>query len=235
MKTILYILLFNFSAISFAQDPILFETDWFLMDLIVDGANVTIPNNGEIGNIPLDFIQIGFSTQPCNLLNMEIEDLTNSDFTTSRAVIYEYNCSFPDTYYFEEVYFMDFFHFDMMGLTFNYALEIGANDTRMLTITNIEGDIAIYGNAALSVDDSPAAKVSIYPNPVKDKLFLSTKSALGNLKIKIFNIEGKLLSTQITDLKSQTSIDVSSLKSGIYFLYIEDGTRETDVTRFVKE
>jgi len=235
MKTILYILLFNISAISFAQDPILFDTDWFLMELIVDGANVNIPNNGEIGNVPLDFMQFGLSTQPCNLLNMEIGDLTNSDFTIISAVILEFNCSFPETYDFEEVYFMDFFHFNMMGLTFNYVLEIGANDTRMLTITNTEGDIAIYGNAALSVDDNLVSKVSIYPNPVKDKLLLSSKTALGNIKIKTFNIEGKLLGTQNVVFKKETSIDVSGLSSGIYFLEIEDGTGKTEVKKLIKE
>ncbi len=235
MKTILYILLFNISAISFAQDPILFDTDWFLMELIVDGANVNIPNNGEIGNVPLDFMQFGLSTQPCNLLNMEIEDLTNSEFTTTSAVIYEFNCSFPETYDFEEVYFMDFFHFNMMGLTFNYVLEIGANDTRMLTITNTEGDIAIYGNAALSIKNNMASRFTVFPNPVKNKLILTSKNTAGNLEVNIFTIKGKLLGTENLVFENQTSIDVSNLTSGIYFLEIKDGTGKTEVKRLIKE
>ena len=54
MKTLLYILLFNISAISFAQDPLLFETNWFLMELTVDNTNIPIPNNSEMDLVTLN-------------------------------------------------------------------------------------------------------------------------------------------------------------------------------------
>ncbi len=235
MKTLLYILLFNISAISFAQDPLLFETNWFLMELTSDGANVFIPNNGEINNVPLDFLEFGMSTQPCNLLSIEINDLTNSTFITSDWAILEYNCFLPETLNFEEIYFYNFFQIDLIGQTFNYQLELGANDTRMLTITNPEGDVAIYGNAALSIQDNTLSQFTLFPNPAKNELFLNSKSTRGNLNVKIFNIEGKLLSTQTVAHQDQTSIDVSQLLSGLYFLNIEDKDGNTEVKKFLKE
>lgn len=64
------------------------------------------------------------------------------------------------------------------------------------------------------------SKFSIHPNPVKNQLFLTSKNSSGNLKLKIFNIEGKLLSNQNLEFNEQVSVDVSSLIKGIYFLSV---------------
>ncbi len=236
MKTILYILIFNFSAISFAQDPVLFDTDWFLMELTVDGANVTIPNNGQVDTVPLSLAVDLLNTFPCNYYTSEISNFSNVSFTMGNFGILEYNCFFPETQIFEEHYTMGFYRDGLLGdKTFDYLLDLGANDTRMLTITNLEGDIAIYGNAALSINYNAISQFALFPNPVKNELFLSSKNIASNLKLKIFNIAGKLLSTQTAALKDQTSIDVSQLVSGLYFLKIEDGNGNTEVKKFIKE
>jgi len=85
------------------------------------------------------------------------------------------------------------------------------------------------------LNDNKAATYSIHPNPAKNELFITAQNTAGNLKVKIFNIEGKLLSTQTLEIANQTSIDVSQLVSGIYFLNIEDENGNTTTKKFIKQ
>ncbi|WP_235003990.1 T9SS type A sorting domain-containing protein [Aequorivita lipolytica] len=80
-----------------------------------------------------------------------------------------------------------------------------------------------------------ASQFSIHPNPVKNRLYINATNPTANLKVKILNIEGKLIRTENLEIQDQTSIDVSNLKSGIYFLNIEDETGNVEVKKFIKE
>jgi Secretion system C-terminal sorting domain len=96
--------------------------------------------------------------------------------------------------------------------------------------------MAIYSeDCTAGLSDNKAATYSIHPNPAKSELFIAVQNTTENLKIKIFNIEGKLLSTQNVTLQDQKAIDVSQLVSGIYFLNIEDENGNTAVKKFLKE
>lgn len=86
----------------------------------------------------------------------------------------------------------------------------------------------------LGLIDLKSANFSLYPNPVKEKLFLSITNTTTNLKIKIFNIEGKLLIIENVAFKNRVSLDVSQLSRGIYFLNIEDENGNTAIKKFVK-
>jgi hypothetical protein len=85
------------------------------------------------------------------------------------------------------------------------------------------------------LNDNKAATYSIHPNPAKSELFITAQNTTENLKIKIFNIEGKLLSAQSITLQDQKAIDVSQLLSGIYFLNIEDENGNTTIKKFIKQ
>ena len=68
----------------------------------------------------------------------------------------------------------------------------------------------------LSNHEVKLTKVSVFPNPVENKLNFSTKS---NIKsVDVFNLRGSLISTfkKISD----NSIDLNNLKTGIYILKI---------------
>jgi|GEM_PF-411451 hypothetical protein len=96
--------------------------------------------------------------------------------------------------------------------------------------------MAIYSeDCTAGLNENNASIFSIHPNPAKNELFITAQNTTGNLKIKIFNIEGKLLSNQNIALTNQTSIDVSSLTSGIYFLNIEDKNSNTTIKKFIKQ
>lgn len=87
----------------------------------------------------------------------------------------------------------------------------------------------------LGISEKNNELFSIHPNPAKSKLFLSSKNTIQNLKIKIFNLESKLLSTQSIVLQDQKAIDVSQLVSGIYFLNIEEENGNTTTKKFIKQ
>ena len=89
----------------------------------------------------------------------------------------------------------------------------------------------IIEGSALSVIDKTLADVSIYPNPVEDKLTIKTSADVINKIATIFDINGK----RVLNLKLKTTtIDVSSLTSGVYFLRLESEGK-TMKRKFIKK
>jgi alpha-tubulin suppressor-like RCC1 family protein len=86
----------------------------------------------------------------------------------------------------------------------------------------------------ISENNSPN-EISLFPNPVTNELVISG-SGLGETEtIEIYNAFGeKLLSQHNTNDKTQTSIDVSSLQSGIYFITLTNEAGNKAVRKFVK-
>lgn len=70
---------------------------------------------------------------------------------------------------------------------------------------------------------------SIFPNPANDQLRITNyeKSLSGDLGVSIFDISGKLVLTHkpINPLTNET-IDISNLKSGVYFIKIGNKTQK---------
>ena len=77
-------------------------------------------------------------------------------------------------------------------------------------------------NQTLSVTNTVLDAFKIYPNPVaSNTLFISTSS---DLDIQIFNLLGKLvLETKVSN--TNTSIDVSSLNSGVYLIKLNSDNK----------
>lgn len=233
MKTILYILIFNFSAISFAQDPQLFENDWYLYAV-------------QATDLDTEYIvsDIQPSIFPFLILNENLE-FNGEGACNSFTGLYEY---YPSTNEMGAIEFMEtgedcglqlhnsfessYFAFISGGFEYS-VMQDGTG--LVLNLTNGLFGYATFKNYPLSISDFSKNKLQLYPNPVKNELFLSSKNGAGNLNVKIFNIEGKLLSTQTMEVANQTSINVSQLTSGIYFLNIEDENGNTIIKKFIKE
>jgi len=80
---------------------------------------------------------------------------------------------------------------------------------------------------ALGVDDQKLTNISIYPNPVDDKLFI--QGLQKETKVSIYTILGKLVLSKMTS----SEIDVNNLKSGVYIIKIVAGQKET-IQKFIK-
>ncbi len=71
-----------------------------------------------------------------------------------------------------------------------------------------------------------------YPNPASESILYFNNTATGESKVQIRNMEGKVLSVQNIQI-NQSSIDISSLSQGLYFLeWISNG--QTKVQKFNK-
>ena len=98
----------------------------------------------------------------------------------------------------------------------------------MLALEEIEDYQDITG-----IEDKLANNVSIYPNPVKDRLYIETESEIED--IVVFDIYGKSQNLRISESQNlNISIDVSNLNSGVYFVKINTANGNI-VKRFVKE
>lgn len=72
----------------------------------------------------------------------------------------------------------------------------------------------------LGITETNAETIGIYPNPANNQLIMSALSP--DEKISVFNLEGKLLLEKTANYPTEI-IDVSQLKSGLYFITIKNG------------
>ena len=93
-----------------------------------------------------------------------------------------------------------------------------------------ESNNPVWGScpdSSLGVNDHNLIKVSIYPNPTGDKLFIQGLSNVS--KVSVYNVLGKLVLSKI----NSSEIYLDNLESGIYIINIRDENRET-ILKFIK-
>lgn len=113
-----------------------------------------------------------------------------------------------------------------------------------------EGTIEFYVKSVLGEEESEASEkytfviednaveeitpsFNIYPNPVKDRLFIATELNVEEVSIyDIYGKETKVYTLQSTD--SINTVDVAELNSGVYFVSIKTD-KGNIVRRFVKD
>jgi hypothetical protein len=77
---------------------------------------------------------------------------------------------------------------------------------------------------ALSSDSFGAETFGIYPNPAQDYFNLSlTSTDLSNSKVDIYDLNGKLILSKMSD--SNQRVDINQLNSGMYIVLVESGTK----------
>ncbi|TBN04479.1 glycosyl hydrolase family protein [Hyunsoonleella flava] len=91
----------------------------------------------------------------------------------------------------------------------------GAIDPNFTQSAMVIDYVRVYQNLGLSIEDKTLNKVKVYPNPVKDKVFIDT--LLDIRYVKVFDTYGKLILQKETSIKS---VAVSNLDTGIYIMQI---------------
>lgn len=71
---------------------------------------------------------------------------------------------------------------------------------------------------------------SVYPNPVRDVLFLNTRS--NYQEAQIYSISGKMI---YRETKPKTPIDMSTIPSGVYLLILRDSDDRIEQFKIIKE
>jgi len=75
--------------------------------------------------------------------------------------------------------------------------------------------------------------ISIYPNPVSDRIHIQNMDNSGNASVTIIDCTGRIV-VYTSKLNPDNSLDVSALSPGLYFLRVNDGNHEKTV-RFIKK
>lgn len=109
--------------------------------------------------------------------------------------------SFEDSYF----YFMEFGN--------EYEIYNNADGLILYFYTPLMG-AAIFQDYPLSTSSFLLNNITLHPNPVKSNLYLNTNTVVLS-EIEVFSASGKKVLSKSGHLNS---VDLSSLKSGIYFL-----------------
>ena len=98
-----------------------------------------------------------------------------------------------------------------------------------LTITNSNGDVMVFNINFASNPSFEDLQVALYPNPVQNELYFSSKTVFKSYQI--VDLTGKIL--QKGNLSVQ-NISVESLPKGLFFLQLENQNLKTTL-KFLKE
>ena len=85
------------------------------------------------------------------------------------------------------------------------------------------------GNDTTNVISNYENRFKIYPNPVNDRLYIETQTLTQTLTIEIYDIYGRRQVAETPSHQGNVAIDVSNLKSGIYFVKVR--TEEGDIVK----
>jgi hypothetical protein len=96
---------------------------------------------------------------------------------------------------------------------------------------------AANSKPVVSMASAQTNKSVIYPNPVNNMLNISfnQKQFTSNIQLSIIDVNGRtVITNKVTNSNDAHSINVSTLKPGLYILKISDGTNEEKL-KFVKQ
>lgn len=94
--------------------------------------------------------------------------------------------------------------------------------------------VTLNQDCELSVDNPKMEEVSLFPNPVQANLSVSFGGITGISSYRVLDATGKvILNNTFSSGENSTTIDVSSLSAGFYFLQLQ-GENKSTVKRFIK-
>ncbi len=89
----------------------------------------------------------------------------------------------------------------------------------------------VEGN--LGIDELNFNATSIYPNPFKDVINISSQSFISNATI--MDISGKLIKTIHSPYESIESLSLRSVSNGMYFLILESDSNQMKIIKLIKK
>lgn len=95
------------------------------------------------------------------------------------------------------------------------------------TFTGIDGDFFFASQAVLGIAENQFNSFNIYPNP-SNGIFNLSVSTTDDAKVKLYDIRGRNVYSELHTNNSDvfnTTLDFSSLASGVYMLDVESGSK----------
>jgi len=106
----------------------------------------------------------------------------------------------------------------------NWTSVAYGNDKFVAVSKNNTENKVMYADAVLGQNDLSRDKVSIYPNPASDRLFIKMPDtgADDNATAKLYDLQGRLVRESIIN-NEDFSIDLNGLGSSVYNLHVAYG------------
>lgn len=228
ISLILILFLIGFSAS--CQINQLIDNHWQLLYIYFEGDTYTPPAN----TFPdIDFTEHNgqYYASGVGVVNnfegrVEIDE-ANSTISFMYFTITLADCLQPECW-FESLYFFDMMSNQGVEKTFNYDI-VYLGNSGSLELTDSDGNVAFYWDGNMSTQNFSTSTFIIYPNPVSNNLHIDYFGEKPEM-ITVYSISGKMLLEQ----SYLSSLDVSGLVSGIYFVEISSSEGKS-VQKFVKK
>jgi hypothetical protein len=224
----------------YAQDPGLFNQTWYFQVGELNGGQF-LPTTKLTAKLSMFSNEISYGYEYCEGGVLFEGVIYNADeplfeITGDHYILIDL-CSPDDP---NELMFMqqhDLIFGDLSSSTmtyynpFTYIIET-IDDYLKLTITNGEGDWAVYNSVLLSTTSFTQNSFTFYPNPAKEILTIATRFS-ESFTTNVYDMTGKLLQSQVF-ATAPYQMNVASLNPGVYFVVFENGTGEWVSKKFVK-
>ncbi len=225
------VLMISFTGLSQQE---LFDTDWVLHYMIIDGETINITSS-PYPYIVFNDASTGFDVfATVNGFNYFAEFSPPPIYNQDSFVIHEGGVSLGDCEPDCELE-SQYLGTILLGFEREFGYEIidETDGNKTLIITTPEGNTAVHGNYFLSSNEFEKNNINIYPNPTNSLLYIDTKE-LTVEEITVFSLLGAKVYRD-EDLGQNSAIDVSFLDNGIYFAHIifENGYKYS--YKFIKE
>ncbi|MBA3987411.1 MAG: T9SS type A sorting domain-containing protein [Flavobacteriales bacterium] len=227
----------------YAQSGDLLGESWTFIEGNINGVVLQSPanfggvfTNNYFGDSYFVF-DYGTSTYQCDEWHITYFDVSNNEFYLDEIIDIQTNtCQGPDVLDFIDKHNSFFVHLplDTNGAPknpFSYTI-VNMGSQNQLTITNNEGDWAKYGGGMLSNQTFHQSSFTLYPNPVKEVLYVNN-ILKQEVMASVYDISGKLLQSHSIET-SLSTINLQELNSGLYFVVFKSKTGERVSKKFVK-
>lgn len=209
---------------SHAQDPELFKT-WYLYSINLEGEPQSY-NIWEIEPAIAPTLTITedlqfHGTAACNTFTGQFSYTDNLLFIENFNRT-ETTCDFQSHTQFESHYFSFFYE--------NADLQISFLNETSLVLDSPLFQSMQFSSIPLGVPENTLSKTKLYPNPTTDEIFISSENNSIE-KCIIYSISGKKI---LEAINTESSIDVSSLSKGMYFVELISSEGK-DVQKFIKK
>ncbi len=86
----------------------------------------------------------------------------------------------------------------------------------------------VFQESSVNVDNIDVSSISVYPNPTQDILFI--EGLKFNEIVRVYDLEGKLVTISKSDNDGLVTLSVSNLPEGVYLLQVG-----VEIVKFIKQ